>query len=695
MSNHRAAFLLRGVSLLSILAASSAPAISQETVTELPPIIVYGEKFARSLQDTSSSVKVLSDEDIEEKFDAQNLKELLREIPNFHYTGTTNAPIIRGVDSQGSSYGAGAFYSGTTPRARINVDGHYLSYNEALFGGSSIWDLDHVEVFRGPQTSLQGANSIAGAVVVETKDPTFDPEAAAQAIYGSYNEKRVSGMLSGPLTNSLAARATFDYSGRDNFINYKDPEVAARGSDLDFETINGRLKLLWVPEEIPELEAKLTLSQTRTNRPTTEAADDPKESLDSYTLSLPTWEQRISTGVFDISYDILEDVTVANQFQLSVGDMDRVVAEGVEGAAIVEYRDISNETRVNFGDETSKLSGVAGVFYSHVDSDNWLSNRGITEFDDTKSSLGLFSELNWRMTDRWTLSGGLRYQRDRIERSGFATFGTLKPIDFDKSYDAWLPKVSLAYDVTEDFTVGGLISRGYNPGGVTFSFGKAEFFDYAPETTWNYEVFTRASFFENKLNINANAFYAYHKDSQRAITDYNAADVPVFVTVVNADKATSYGLELSADWQALDNLRLHGSAGLLKTEIGKFSDALGVSYKNNEFGQAPSYMFSFGADWDITGQIRLSADVHHTAESYSTDLNKEAYALDSYTIANARLSYIATDNFEVFGYVNNIFDQQAAQWKFDDRSRGRIDPTPIMGTALKPRTFGVGLKAVF
>ncbi|MCB2600452.1 TonB-dependent receptor, partial [Listeria monocytogenes] len=81
--------------------------------------------------------------------------------------------------------------------------------------------------------------------------------------------------------------------------------------------------------------------------------------------------------------------------------------------------------------------------------------RGLSAFDDTKKNLGVFGELNYRLSDRWTLTTGLRYQEDRIERSGNSVLAP-RPLNYQQTFSAFLPKVSLAFAATPDWTVGGL-----------------------------------------------------------------------------------------------------------------------------------------------------------------------------------------------------------------------------------------------
>lgn len=681
-----------GVSALCIMSMLSAPSLGQEAddgeTILLPPVVVSGEKVRRSLQDTASSVTVLTADDIDEEVGATDLQDVLRGTPNVLYTDTVGAPVIRGVDTQGPNFGSGAFFGGTVPRARINVDGHNLSYWENVFGATSVWDLESIEVFRGPQTTAMGANSIAGAIIVNTKDPTFTPEFAGQLLYGSRDNKRASFVASGPLSDDFAARLAFDYSGRDTFISYTNPNFQKGESDQDFESLTARGKLLWQPAGIPGLEAKLTFSHTQSNRPTSEAASAPYEDLNSTTLSMPSYDERSTAGVLDVSYDFGNAVSLSEQVQFSVGHTERVAEPWNNGGATMDYRDVSSETRVNFGDAASALSGVVSLYYDRVVSDDTLYVRGVSDFDDTKDSLGLFSEVTWRFAERWALTGGLRYQYDHIRRKGTSSYAA-GALDYDETFDALLPKLSLAYDITPDVTIGALVSRGYNPGGAGLRFVTADYYTFEPETVWDYELFTRARLLGGRLTLSGNLFYADYKDSQRVVPDY-LNGVLFGSVVVNADAASSYGLEVSADYQVLDNLRIRGSAGLLHTRIDEFSDPVGLASEGNEFGRAPSYMFNLGADWDITPEIRLSGEVFHTDGYYSTDQNDAAYLIDSYTVANARVTYAPYESLQLFGYVNNILDERTPTWKYDDRTAGGI-----VASMLEPREFGLGMNLRF
>ena len=602
-----------GVLTLSTLLASPA-ALAETAPLALESVVVTGEKMERDLKNTASSVSVKNAREIDrEKTGDASVHEVLNDVPNLIYTDSVGAPVIRGQDAQGPNNGANVFWGGTVPRATINLDGHYLNYNEMYFGAPSVWDVDSIEVFRGPQTTSQGANAIAGAIIVKTKDPTFTPEAAYQAEIGNYNARRSSLAASGPLARDLAGRLALDYSARDTFIDYTNPKFASHGTDQDFRALNLRGKLLWLPEALPGLAAKYTFAHGDSN----------------------------------------------------------------------QQKNASNEARITFGEQRDVLSGMGGLYYAHTSSDEILYLSGISAFDDTKRNLGVFGELNYRLTERWTLSTGLRFQQDQIERSGTSVYAG-NPLDYDKTFSALLPKVSLAYAMTPEWTLGGMVSRGYNPGGVSLNMSSKQWQTFDDESIWNYELFARASLLDDRLHLNGNLFYMDMRDAQ-----YN---IPVVISsgltqsyTINAEKAHAYGVELSADYRVLDNLVLKASAGALKTRIDDIDS--NSSYAHNEFARSPGYTLSFGPSWDITERLNLNAQVRHLDGYYSDVANTKSYAVDSYTITDTRMSYRFNDHVQLYGYVKNVFDDRSPTYLQQNRGIGGIE-----ASMTEPRTLGIGIK---
>lgn len=686
--------LTLSASVIALSAVSATPVLAQDasansdTSTVLAPITITGEKVDRSIKKTASSVSVIDAKDIDQdKTGDSTVTETILDVPNVVLTDTVSAPIIRGQDTQGPNTGSIAFLSGTVPSATINLDGHYLNYYEYVFGATSVWDVKNIEVFRGPQTTSQGANAIAGAIVVNTKDPTFKPEASYLAEIGSYGQKRVAAAVSGPIVDDqLAARVSLDYSGRNTFIDYINSSFSRGQTDQDFRSFNGRFKLLWAPDEITGFEAKLTYSYNASNRPSQEAAFAPYDNLDSLATTMPSWNQHTNTGILDLKYELENDITVYNQTQYSDTEANRYNDPMSNAGAEISQKNTSNETRVTFGDQHDVLSGVFGVFYSNTRSDETLYYRGTSHFDDTKNNLGIFSEASYKLTDQWTLTGGLRFESDQVKRIGTSTLAK-SALNYDETFNALLPKISLAYEVNPDLTVGAMVNKGYNPGGVSLNTSSGQWLTFKEETVWNYELFTRANLIDDKLFLTGNVFYMDFKNAQRYVNVLLTSGV-VQPYTVNAEEAHAYGAEFAVNYAVLDNLNLKAGAGIMRTEIDKMSS--NTSYEGGEFQKSPGYTLTFGTSWDVTEKINLSGDVRYIDGYYSDDANTPAYWIDPYTIADVRASYKFNEKLEAYTYVKNVFDERVPTFKQYNRGIGGVE-----ASMTSPRTFGIGIKGTF
>lgn len=692
MTHPRTGRLAGSASCLAIAAVLAHPVAAQEndSVFSLGTLFITGEKVARDLKDTASSVRLVTADEITGTAAGKaSVQSIIAGTPNVLYTESVGTPIIRGQNSEGPHTGANAFFGGTVPRATINLDGHYLDYNELYFGTTSVWDVANIEVFRGPQTTSQGANAIGGAIIVNTKDPSFERETAYRVEYGNYNQKRASLMWSDALSEDFAARIAIDYSARDTFIDYVGTSFVQNDIGQDFESFNGRAKLLWQPSDIPGLEMKFTYSHTDTTSPSSEGASPNYEDLQSTTMFMPGWNQVTDTAVVDTEYDFGNGIVVSNQTQYSVAEIDRRVGAVNQGDADIGRKNLSNETTVAFGMPEDTISGMLGFYYAHTDQDDRLEQGGISTFVDERENLGLYGELNWRMDPRWTLTAGLRYQRDDISRSGdvAAAFAN-SDLDYDQSFENLLPKLSLAYAVTDDWTVGGLISKGYNPGGVSLDFVSSKDWEsYEAETVWNYELFTRANLFDDKLFVTGNLFYMKYKNAQHNIIQNVGGTT--YIHTINADKSEAYGLEVSADYRPTEALSLQASLGLLSTEITQFSDA--TSYVGNEFARAPGHMFSLGASWDVNDQLNVAGQLRYVDGYYSDTANSAGYAVDNYALFDLKASYRLSSGLEIYGFVNNVFDERAPVLK--QAARGTVPFVQASMTA--PRMFGIGLRGTF
>ena len=135
---------------------------------DLEAIVVTGERVRRSVKETDSSVDVFDTRRLENEPGANRLDDLFESSPNVVVGNPGLGPTIRGQDTTGPLVDLAAFLGGTRPRMTLNIDGRAASYNEFVFGTAPLWDVDQVEVFRSPQSTVEGRNSIAGATYIRT-----------------------------------------------------------------------------------------------------------------------------------------------------------------------------------------------------------------------------------------------------------------------------------------------------------------------------------------------------------------------------------------------------------------------------------------------------------------------------------------------------------------------------------------------
>lgn len=659
---------------------------NEEKKEDIQHVVVYGQKLARTMQETASSVQIITAEELKKNADLATISEILPGTANLIYAGNTDAPIIRGNDTKGPVSAGNAYLSKPIPSATISVDGRYLTASELDLGAAGLWDASSVEVFRGPQTTNQGANSIAGAVVIRTNEPTFTPELAAQALVGSRNKHRISALVSGPLSEDFAARIAIDYSARDTFVTYTNPNFTAHDFDLDWQNKDLRAKLLWQPSNIDGLTSKITYAYNETHRPRNEVVTEPYDNLENASIFQDNQTSSNHAGIWDIEYLFDEGISLVNQLQYSEGDFDYLFAEPFSGDAERTNKNVSNELRLTFDDKNKDFQGVAGLFYWQDKTKNTFNNvLGNADADLEHQSIAAFGELIWQFTKQWELTGGLRYQEDTISHDGLASYVPERH-EYKETFNVLLPKLSLAYKVSDEINIGALINKGYIPGGTGINFRGGEYYTFDEEYAWNYELFTRMSFFEQRFTIDANVFYTQFKDSQRAVTDY--LDGRAFGSIiVNADEATSYGVELNAAYSANDQLSLYGGLGLLETDISEFNDYRGESFVGNEFSKAPGYMFNFGTEYKVTEAWSLDINMRYTDSYYSSDTNDPELRVNSYTVVNFNTAYQFNENLSGFIYVKNALDKHAPLRKNFDRSTN--------GEAaylLEPRELGAGIR---
>ena len=643
--------------ILSGIAAAPVPAAVPAAGTDPGTIVVTGERVKRSLKETSSSVTVVTARDIEAS-GADRVEQVLALVPNVQLGSGSEGPAIRGLDTTGALTGLPAFLGGNRPRTTLIVDGRRQTYHEFVFGSAPVWDLERVEVFRSPQTTTQGQNSIAGAIFAYTRAPSFAPEYRARLIAGNLRTRQASVVASGPIAGEEVAfrlAGDFRYSRTASLIADR-----AVGADPNHDVYGQvRAKLLVKPAALPNSEMTLTYAHLQSQAP------------QIVPVTPPFRERRDDEGFYGTFRINVDSVTAALRHEagqlsssvtLTAGNsLARRLAFPGLGQARIRGKDWSAEGVVNWRGE-GPLRAVGGASLTHLALRQTIDLSlisAIGRFQDSQNSMGLFGEINATILPNAVVTAGIRYQQDRQNRSGELITPASIPLQFDRTFRAWLPKLSLAYDFTSTVRAGVLLQRAYNAGGTTLRFDIARPDNFEAETMWDYELFARARL-GPAITASANLFYYDLRDAQRAkeIAIIGPAGFPVgFADMFNVPKAHSYGFEAEIDWRPGKRLTSRFSLGMLDSRI----DRPPVDYpefSGNQFGRSPHLSAAAAIDWDATSRFRISAQVRRHSSYFTDDGNRAGTLVPPSTIANARAEY-RLRRITLFAYATNLFDKFA------------------------------------
>ena len=655
----------------------------------LDQVTVGGERVTRSIRDTASSVSVFDPAALERKRPGlSSTNDVMERVPNVTATESSNfAPAIRGVDGTGPAQGVNAFVAGTRTRITYTVDGRPLTFNETIFGDLSLWDVERVEVFRGPQSTLQGRNSIAGAVVVKTRDPGFEPEIGGRVMVGNQRQRQYSAVVSTPLVkDQVAMRLAVDYGTYKSFVAFQ-----GFGGVQDpgrYESLNLRGKLLIKPENIEGFQTLLTVTHQRYEGPQTNSVARPFSAHVSSFPLMPVFAPR-STGVIaETKYRISDALNFESTISYADVRVKRLVGRPQDAPATVHSREFLFEPRLRFTAMDGRLKGFFGLYFFHANQDDMLNFFAVNRYDDKTRTLAAYTEVTFRLFKDFDVILGGRLESERRRRVGgeAPTFDT----SFKETYNVFLPKVGVAWHATDKVTVGATVSRGYNGGGAGLSFGDANqmppvlpfTYSFKPEYVWTYEAFARTELFDKRVQVNANIFYSRYRDMQLPFI----VAAPFVTEIRNAERAITYGAELTARWLVAPGLELFGEIGLLKTRLTKYP---GSGLQGNELPRAPAFTAGAGVSYKHDSGVDVSVDGRYSSAYFSEVSNNPRGRTDPYVVVNAQIGY-TWRNARFFAFVNNLFDSGKSVAVFTSGA-----PATDTAHLLRPRWFGVGAQVTF
>ncbi len=639
---------------LSVIAINSviiSPNVQAETI-RLESIVITGEKIDKSIKDTTTAVTVINEDELE-KGESNNALDIATHAPNV-IADSFDHIAIRGISGGGAANGGLVYLTSARARIATVIDGTTQDWSGYNFSPSSLWDTKQVEVLRGPQSTTQGSSAIAGAIVVNTNDPTFDSEAAVRIGLETYKngnlKYNLAAMSSGAIIDEeLAYRIAIDKTQGEGFLNYETSSYDTPNPS-ESESFNVRGKLLWEASSIPELSTKVTINYHKNDGEHANFASNTEEGMETQTYTLNgTNEFRIQDSnansfAVDIDYEFDQGITNAFHISQSSSDIhDDAYSTGYEYD--INQDTTTLENRVLFNRKDSNLSGVLGLFISEKDASLSTDNYDI-QTAYTTATTAAYGESMYSLSSKAKIALGLRIENENTDKTSSTQFSGSGNNEQSTDETHYLPKLGVTYAASNSTTIGATIRQGYSPSGAAINFSGVAY-TYDSEEVTSFELSSK-SHFNNGTTLNANVFYNDYTDYQAGTSSF---------TIVNVDAATTYGMELEATKWLTENLELRGSIGLLKSEIDEDD-----SYKGNELTSAPESSLSIGFTQYIDTTWSFGADITHVGEYYSDLDNTSSSISGDYVMADARIQYMM-GNLTINGYIKNLTDEDAVYYR--------------------------------
>ena len=672
---------------------------------ELEGITVTAEKREKNIQEIPASITALSEIQIEDAkiVDTEDLTYL---IPNLFMIKTGN-------------HGAGGFLSirGITPTMTgAPTVGFYV--DDIYYSGFDIelFDLERIEVLKGPQGTLYGRNTEAGVINIITKKPGNQWEGKAAAGYGNYNSQNYNVSIGGPLVqDKLFFRVAGKYFLSDGYFDntFLDNDDADDRDDQD-----GRALLRWLPTDAWDITLSGEFQRYRDGNacfaPLDEVRRNPHDVNVDFEGSaeqdkngqnlkvLHKGEWFTFTAISGLRHEKYDD---ENDLDFSSADLMRI--------QMSKDTDIfSQEIRIASAKDSTPLEWLTGIYYFDEEEDSLVSfdmRQGIPPYgippfqnitDSTTDTKGyaLFGQATYTLFEKLGLTAGLRYDHDKKEfefdnyyDQDLSMFGMLpQSAKKDEDFDAWLPKFAVDYKWTPRLMTYAGVDRGYKSGGFnTVSTFAGEPFD--PEYTWNYELGIKSSWLDNRLFVNLAGFYIDWTDQQVQQQLY-----PEFI-IKNAAESTSKGFEVEITARPATGLELIGGFGYTDAKFDDYTDDVldpttgakigEVRYDGERVPNAPKYTYNMAAQYRFTNGLFSRVELLGVGDFYYDSANTEKQG--AYQFINARFGY-ETEHFDIILWAKNLFDEEYVTRAFEMASLGGY-----FGRAGDPRTFGIMLTARF
>ncbi len=695
--NQQTAVPLSGTMLASLLLWTPATAQAQA----IEEIVVTADFRERAAREIPASVTTL-DADAVEQLAVQHFEELINVVPNLNWSGDGHRARylqIRGVGELEQYQGA------PNPSVGFLIDDIDFSGIGTI---ATTFDIDRIEVLRGPQGTRYGANALAGLVYVQSAPPSAEREGRAQLTAGGDDALAGGVAVGGPLAadESLLFRASVHHHRSNGF---RDNPFLQRDdtNGRDETTLRGRLR--WFASDTLVVDIAALYAHVDNgydafaiDNSLTMLSDNPgRDAQRSIGGSLRvewsglSWATLTSiTAAADSDIDFDFDADWGNAASWAPVTYDFVsLSDRSRRTLSQELRLASSEDGRLFGGTTDWLAGIyvldladdlvtlnrGEYFDPGFDFADSLDDRFGSSYDAT--NVALFGQLDQDLGDATRLSVGLRVERRTTDYEDTAGLRA-GPSEIMSGGE-----ITLSHDHSDALTSFLSLSRGYKAGGFNLGIVPEDRREFDAESMWNVEAGIKSSLFGAAVALNVSAFYSRREDQQvRTSFQLVPGDPASFVFFTdNAARGRTLGLEAELRWAVNETLDVYANVGLLDAEFEEFVTPQ-VDLGGRAQAHAPDYTLAAGASYrhpsgvfarlDVTARDAFYFDVSHDERS------------QSYELVNGRVGF-AADSWSAQLWVRNLFDRQYAVRGFYFGNEPPDFPARLYTRAGDPRQLGV------
>ena len=660
----------------------------------LEEVVVTAEFRPMSAAEVPGSVSVL---DPNANGDLINhLDELLSRAANVNLTsGASRARFfqIRGIGERSQ------FVEPLNPSVGLIVDGVDLS---GLGGAATLFDVQQVEVLRGPQGTLYGANAMAGLINVVTPDATETLSGSLQVDAGNYSARGAGGVLAGPIGEDIGFRIsarTYQDDGFIDNIHLNRDDTNARDERSLRAKVQGKLsegtwQIAAGSVDVDNGYDAFSLDNNRNTRSDEPGRDAQESSYLAFNASTAlsaavVGELAVGWVDSDIAYGYDEDWTFSGFHPFGYSSTDLYLRDVETRTADVRLLSAPGQ-----GLAAGAVDWVVGVYALDKEVDfsrDYTFAGGLFTSDYAIDRLALYGELATKLSDSWRISLGLRAEQHE------SSYSDSEAVRFAPDDDLIGGRLLLERSLASGNMLYMSLTRGYKAGGFnTSSSLDADLREFDPESLWNMEAGFKGRLMDDRLALSATIFRMQRRDVQIAtsITRLRNDGSAEFIGYTgNGAEGVNQGLEFEAVLQAADRLQLTASVGLLDAEFEDYVNGSGEDLDGRDQAQAPGYQFYLAADYRFSQTLELNISIEGKDDYYFSDGHAEQSP--SYALFNSALRY-SRDNWELSLWGRNLGDKDYFVRGFSFPNDPRDGYTATRWTQLgAPRQFGMTAKTSF